>query len=165
MLMPSSINGIFDEAENRYLKPEELQIVGQYVDSIADRISAYRVLRDRELDLIQQAADQLQREMPSTEVTVLERAVKNGMLTLRHCAMAMLLDDPNFVQRLLPWLKDSIELYQAQGANTTFFGLMKQQLRISLSAQHMELLEPFFSLVEAVIPAQEEEMLTIAGIF
>jgi len=165
MLMQPCINGIFDEAENRYLKPEELQLIGQYVSSIADRISAYRALRARELDLIQQAADQLQREMPSTEVAVLERAIKNGMLTLRHCAMAMLLDDPNFVQRLLPWLKESVKLYQAQGADAAFFGLMKQQLRHFLSAQHMALLEPFFSLVEVVIPAQEEEMLTIAGIF
>lgn len=165
--MQSSIDGIFDEAENRYLKPEELQEIGQYVASIAERMSAYRALRDREIELIQQAADQLQLDMPGIETTVLERAVKNGMLTLRHCGMAMLLNDPNFVQtRLLNWLKDSIELHQVQGADAAFFGLIKQQLRLSLNAQQMALLEPFFNLVEAVIPAQEEEeMLTVAGIF
>lgn len=164
--MQSPIDGIFDEAENRYLKPEELQAIGQYVGSIAERMSAYRVLRDRELELIQQVADQLQLETPGIETTVLERAVKNGMLTLRHCGMAMLLDDPNFVQkRLLSWLKDSIELHQAHGADAAFFGLMKQQLRLSLNAQQIALLEPFLNLVETVIPAQEEEMLTVAGIF
>ncbi|BAU13260.1 hypothetical protein LEP3755_37990 [Leptolyngbya sp. NIES-3755] len=164
--MQSPIDGIFDEAENRYLKPEELQDIGQYVASIADRMSAYRVLRDRELDLIQQAADQLQLEMPGVETAVLERAVKNGMLALRHCGMAMLLNDPNVVQkRLLSWLKDSIELHQAQGADATFFGLIKQQLLLSLNAQQMALLEPFLAQVETVMPAQEEEMLTVAGIF
>ncbi|MBW4441079.1 MAG: hypothetical protein KME10_07575 [Plectolyngbya sp. WJT66-NPBG17] len=165
--MHSPIDGIFDEAENRYLKPEELQTVGHYVASIAERISAYRALRDQELELIQQAADQLQLEMPSIETAALERAIKNGMLTLRHCGMAMLLDDQNFVQqRLLNWLKDSIELHQTQSGEAAFFQLMKQQLRLSLNAQQVALLEPFFSLVETVIPAQEsEEMLTIAGIF
>ncbi|MBE9009805.1 phycobilisome protein [Pseudanabaenaceae cyanobacterium LEGE 13415] len=165
--MQSPIDGIFDEAENCYLKPEELQAIGHYVVSIAERMSAYRALRDRELELIQQAADQLELEMPGVETAVLERAIKNGMLTLRHCGMAMLLNDPNFVQkRLLNWLKDSIELHQAQGADAAFFGLMKQQLQQSLNAQQMALLEPFLTQVETVIPAQQkEEMLTIAGIF
>ncbi|GAP95496.1 hypothetical protein [Leptolyngbya sp. NIES-2104] len=165
--MQFSIDGIFDEAENRYLKPEELQEIGQYVASIAERMSAYRVLRDREIELIQQAADQFQLDMPGIETAVLERSVKNGMLTLRHCGIAMLLNDHNFVQkRLLNWLKDSIELHQTQSADAAFFGLIKQQLRLSLNAQQMALLEPFFNLVETVIPAQEEEeMLTVAGIF
>lgn len=164
--MQSPMNGIFDEAENRYLKPEELQLIGHYVGSITDRINAYRALRDRELDLIQRAADQLQFDLPNAELSVLERAIKNGMLILRHCGMAMLLNDPNFIQtRLLDWLKDSIELYQAQGADAAFFGLMKQQLNLSLTTQQMALLEPFLSQVEAIMPAQTEEMLTIAGIF
>ncbi len=164
--MHSPLDGIFDEAENRYLKPEELQTIGHYVASIAERMSAYRALRDRELEVIQQAADQVQLEMPSIETAELERTIKNGMLTLRHCGMAMLLDDPSFVQkRLLNWLKDSIELHQTQGADAAFFELMKQQLQLSLNAQQMALLEPFFNQVEAVMPTQEEEMLTVAGIF
>lgn len=165
--MQSPINGIFDEAEHRYLKPEELQAIGHYVGSITDRLNAYRALRDRELDLIQQAADQLQFDLPEAELSVLERAIKNGMLILRHCGMAMLLNDPNFLQsrRLLDWLKDSIELYQSQGADAAFFELIKQQLKLSLTAQQMALLEPFLNQVEAIMPAQPEEMLTVAGIF
>lgn len=165
--MQFPIDSIFDEAENRYLKPEELQSIEHYVASIAERTSAYRALRDRELDIIQQSAEQLQFEMPSVEDAALERAIKNGMLTLRHCGMAMLIEDADFVQkRLLGWLKDSIELHQAQRVDAAFFGLMKQQLRVSLNAQQMALLEPFFSLVETVIPVrEEEEMLTVVGIF
>ncbi|HTL89905.1 MAG TPA: hypothetical protein VL134_10925, partial [Leptolyngbya sp.] len=132
--MQFPIDGIFDEAENLYLKPEELQAVGQYVGSIAERTAAYRALRDQELNIMQQAAEQLQREMPSVEDAALERAIKNGMLVLRHCGMAMLIDDANLVQkRLLSWLKDSIELHQAQGVDAALFRLMKQQLRISLN--------------------------------
>lgn len=163
--MQSPIDGIFDEAENRYLKPEELQAIGQYVASIADRMSAYRALRDRELELIQQAADQLQLDLPGVETAALERTVRNGMLILRHCGMAMLLDDPDFVQkRLLSWLKDSIELHQANSADAAFFRLIQQQIRLSLNAQQIALLQPFLNQVETVIPAQEE-MLTVAGMF
>lgn len=165
--MQSPLDGIFDQAENCYLKPDELQHIGQYVASIAERMSAYRTLRDRELDLIQQAVDDLLLEMPGLESAAIERTVKNGMLTLRHCAMAMLLNDPNYLEhRLLSWLENSIELYRAQGTDAAFFRLLKQQLSFSLSVQQMALLNPFFSLVDPVIATQEEEeMLTIAGIF
>lgn len=159
------IEGIFDQAENAYLKPDELQQIGQYVASIADRISTYQAVRDRELDLIQQAADELCLDMPNLNVAVLERTVKNGMLALRHCAMAMLLNDADPMQtRLLSWLKNSIELHK-EGSDAAFFRLLKQQLSCSLNAQQMSLLEPFLNLVESVISTQEEEMLTVAGIF
>lgn len=164
--MQSSIEGIFDQAENCYLKPDELQQIGQYVTSIADRISTYRAVRDREIDLIQQAVDELQLEMPALEIAVLERTLKNGMLALRHCAMAMLINDSGYMQtRLLSWLESSIELHKAQGIDAAFFRLIKQQLRFSLNTQQMTLLEPFLSLVETVVSTQEEEMLTVAGIF
>ncbi|MCU0551338.1 MAG: hypothetical protein MUC48_18475 [Leptolyngbya sp. Prado105] len=165
-MMQSPFDSVFDEAENRYLQPEELKAIGQYVASISERMSAYRALRDHEIDLMQQAADQMQLEMPSIETIALERTVKNGMLALRHCAMAMLLNDADYVQkRLLSWLRDSIELHKDQGTDAVFFNLMKQQLRLSLNAQQMALLDPFLSLVDTVIQPQEEEMLTVAGIF
>ena len=165
--MQFPIDGIFDEAENRYLKPEELQAIGHYVASISERLSAYQAVRDRELEVLQAVADQLQLEMPGVGDAALERAIKNGMLTLRHCGMAMLVDDLNLVQkRLVGWLRDSIELHQAQGVDAAVLRLMKQQLCLSLNVQQMALLEPFFNLVETVISTQEEEeMLTVAGIF
>lgn len=165
-MMQSPLEGVFDEAENRYLKPEELQVIGQYVASISERMSAYRALRDHEIDLVQRAADELQLELPSIETTALERTIKYGMLILRQCAMGMLLNDAEYVQkRLLSWLKDAISLHQDQKINAVFFRLIQQQLRFSLNAQQVALLEPFLSLVDSVIPAQEEEMLTVAGIF
>ncbi|WNZ45709.1 hypothetical protein Q2T42_28375 [Leptolyngbya boryana CZ1] len=165
-MMQSPLEGVFDEADNRYLKPEELQAIGQYVASISERTSAYRALRDHEIDLVQRAADELQLELPSIETTALERTIKYGMLILRQCAMGMLLNDAEYVQkRLLNWLKDAISLHQDQKINAVFFRLIQQQLRFSLNAQQVALLEPFLSLVDPVIPAQEEEMLTVAGIF
>lgn len=164
--MQSPLEGVFDEAENRYLKPEELHAIGQYVASIAERMNAYRALRDHEIDLVQRAADELQLELPSIEILTLERTIKYGMLTLRQCAMGMLLNDAEYVQkRLLSWLKDAIALHNDQEINAVFFRLIQQQLRVSLNAHQVALLEPFLSLVDSVTPAQEEEMLTVAGIF
>lgn len=165
--MQFPLEGIFNQAENCYLKPDELQQIEQYVASISDRMSSYRAIRDREIDLMQQVADELCLEMPSLEIMILERTIKNGMLVLRHCAMAMLLNDATYLRtRLLSWLTSSIELHKSQTTEAACFRLMRQQLRCSLNAQQMALLEPFLSLVETIVSIQEnEEMLTVAGIF
>jgi Phycobilisome protein len=106
--MPSPIEIVFDEAENRYLKTEELRSLGQYVVSLPERVSIYRILRDQELTLMQQVADQLHIQQPDTHPDHLERSIKHGILILRYCAMGMLLADEGFVQsRLLNWLSDA----------------------------------------------------------
>lgn len=167
--MQFPIAGIFDEAENRYLQPEELRHIGQYVSSLPARMSAYRAVRDQEVAVMQQVANQLEMELPDVATATLERSIKNAMLSLRYCALAMLLNDENVVQkRLLNWLSESIQLHDTAAIDTVLFQRLKQQLRLALNAQQMATFEPFLNLVEAIIPAQEqeeEELLTVAGIF
>lgn len=159
------IDGIFDEAENRYLKPEELRDLGQYVSSLTARMSTYRAVRDHEVAMVQKVADQLELEMPGVAIATVERSIKNAMLSLRYCAMAMLSQNESLVEKqLLPWLKESVQLHNTAEVDAVVFSLLKQQLRLSLNAQQMAMFEPFLALVE-VTPALEEDLLTIAGMF
>lgn len=68
--MPPQLEAIFDDAESRYLKPNELQLLSQYVDSLPVRLSAYRTLRDRELEVMQLVADQLQAQLPNEKLRI-----------------------------------------------------------------------------------------------
>lgn len=166
--MPLPFNTLFDEAENRYLKPEELREIGKYIVSLPERVATYRALRDQELHILQQVADQLQLEGLDAKTVDLERSLKTAILSLRYCAMGMLLDDEEFVQtRLLSWLGDAIALHQSQAIDAVLFRLLTQQLDQTLTTQQMIAFQPFWNLVRAVVPAAaaEEEMLTVAGIF
>ncbi|MBD2056351.1 hypothetical protein H6F88_10015 [Oculatella sp. FACHB-28] len=147
--MHPQLETIFDEAENRYLKPEELSLLGEYVDSLPERLEAYRNLRDRELKIMQSVADQLQLELPQQKVEMLERSIKNALLLLRYCAMGMLLNDETFVkERLLGWLSQTIQVYDTRSIDAVLYRLLNQRLKQALNPRHLTLLSPMLLLAQ-----------------
>lgn len=150
--MHPQIESLFDTAETRYLQPDELNVISQYVDSLPQRLDAYRTLRDRELEVMQRVADLLQAQMPNETVENLERSIKNALLTLRYCAMAMLLNDESFVkERLLGWLSDTTKIYNSQTIDRALYQLLNQQLAQALDAQAMRFLQPMLVLAQTIL--------------
>ncbi|MBW4654047.1 MAG: hypothetical protein KME20_13575 [Kaiparowitsia implicata GSE-PSE-MK54-09C] len=163
--MHPKIEAVFDDAENRYLKPEELGVLTQYVDTLPGRLTTYRALRDRELEIMQPVADQLVSELPGEAVATLERCIKNAILVLRSCALGMLLEDEALVQqRLEGWLSQSAQAYSSTAIDTVLYRLLEQQLSQVLGSQQMALFHPMFSLAQRLLTVEEEEPLTAATI-
>lgn len=156
--MDSQLEAIFDDAESRYLKQEELELLSQYVDSLPIRLNAYRTLRDRELEIMQPVADQLQAQLPNEKIENLERALKTALLTLRYCAMGLLLNDQAFVRdRLISWLGGTMRLYNIRSINTVLYRLVQQHLSQVLSPQELNLLTPYLTLAETLMHEQSLE--------
>ena len=154
--MHPQIESIFDEAENRYLKPEELSFLGQYVDSLPERLGTYRLIRDHELEIMQAVADQLQVEMPDEKVEHLERSIKNALLMLRCCAMGMLLNDEVLVrERLINWLGQTMKIYNTQALDSTLYRLLDQQLNQVLNPKQMMLINAMLTLAQDALLGQE----------
>ncbi|UBF26573.1 hypothetical protein K9N68_00735 [Kovacikia minuta CCNUW1] len=161
--MHPQIEAILDKAENHYLSPEELGIINQYVESLPARLEAYRSLRDRELEIMQQVANQLQATMPQEKIENLERSLKNGLLLLRYCAMGMLLNDESFVQeRLLGWLSATLGFYNIQTIDTTLYRLLNQQLAQTISPIHVSLLNPMLTKAQNTLQ-QSTAVPTLVG--
>lgn len=161
--MHPQLNAILDEAENRYLKPEELAVLSQYVNSLPERLATYRTLREREIDLMQQVANQLQQEMPHAESEQLERCIKHALLTLRCCSMAMLMNDESLVNgHLTSWLSEMVKVYQTQAIDAAILRLLRQQLNQTLNPQQMAFLNPMLSLAHNIISGDQDENLTAA---
>jgi len=147
--MPSPIETIFDEAETRYLNSEELGLINQYVDSLPVRLETYRAMRDRELEIMQAVADQLQAAMPHETTENLERSIKNALLVVRYCAMGLLLNDASFVQdRLLNWLTDTMTTYNTQAIDVALHRLLNQRLVQTFTPSQINLLSPFLKMVQ-----------------
>jgi len=163
--MHPQLEAVFDEAENRYLKPEELGVLSQYVSSLPERLEAYRTLRDRELDIMQKVADSLVAALPNEPQARLERSIRNALLVLRYCAMGMLLEDNSFVQnRLQGWLKETIQAYEAPHIETQLYGFLDKQLAASLSEQQVALIQPLLALAQNTILGNQEEPLTASAL-
>jgi hypothetical protein len=161
--MHLQIQEIFDNAENRYLKPEELTVITQYVDSLPERLELYRSLRDREIEIMQWVVDQLQAEMPQEPPEIIERSVKNALLMLRYCGMGMLLDDETLVQeRFLNWVSQGIKVYNTEKIDTCLYQLLNQRLQTVLGAQQMKFLSPLLITAQtALLPTEPTNGLAI----
>lgn len=152
--MNSNIETLLDAAEDRYLKPEELTALGQYVTSLSDRLAVYRTLRDQEVQIMQPVADQLQAQYAQEPTEKLERCIKNALLVLRYCAMAMLLDDENFVcDRISGWLTEVTHAYNTQAIDQQLYRLLEATLTQTLSANQVALLKPHLQAAQSVLTA------------
>lgn len=155
--MHPQIEAIFDDAETRYLKPEELRFVTQYVESLPQRLDIYRNLRDQELEVMQWVADQLQAQLPQEEQELLERSLKNALLMLRYCSMGMLLNDEVFVrERFLNWVSQSAKIYNTETIDKHLYRLLNQQLSRVLGSKQMNVLSPMLTMAQTALLPQPE---------
>lgn len=156
--MHPQIEDIFDNAENRYLKPEELRCISQYVESLPERLEVYRNLRDQEIEIMQWVADQLQTQMPQTAIEILERSIKNALLMLRYCSMGMLLNDEEFVKnRLLDWVSPSITVFDTEKIDKALYRLLNQRLEQVLGKQQMRWLSPILAMAQDALLSSKPE--------
>lgn len=151
--MNSSLESVFGDAENRYLKPEELRLLSQYVGSLPERLHLYRTLRDRELEIMQWVADQLQLALPQEKPEQLERSLKSAILMLRYCAMGMLMNDDRIVRdRYVSWFSDLSRAYGLEAIDAILHDLLNQRLNQLLGSKAMTLLGPLLLLAEGGAP-------------
>jgi hypothetical protein len=150
--MNPTLEALFDEPEKRYLQPDELNVLSQYVSSMPERIKVYRQLRDDEVQTMQPVADQLQQRFTQVPEDSLKRSIQHGLLVLRYAAMAMLMDDPSFVtKRLQSWLPDMVAAYDTLAVDETLHQLLAQRLSSSLTAQQFALLSPALTVAKQLL--------------
>lgn len=145
--MQPEIKTLLYEAEDHYLKPEEIESFQHYASSFAQRLETYELLRDAELAIFQPVADQLLEAFPQKQQEI-ELALKHWLSVLRYCAMAMLMNNPEFLQRrLLEWLVDLVQVHQMQAIEIELYQLLQAQLQEQLSDQNL-VIQPFLAQAE-----------------
>lgn len=153
--MHAQIESIFDDAENRYLKPDELEILNQYVDSLPNRLDTYRYLRDQEVAIMQPVANQLEAQFPQAGTETLERSIKTALLIMRYCAMAMLLNDETFVTtRLSGWFAQPIKIYDTERIDEALYQLLDRRLSDILTPSQLTLIRPHLALAQETLLSQ-----------
>lgn len=150
--MHPEIEALLDHAETRFLKNEELAIFKRYAATLAQRLKVYEFLRDKEVAIFQPIANQLQETFPQEKQENLERSLTHWLLALRHCAMAMLLNDSVFLkERLLDWLSGIVQAHQSQEIEATILKLLQARLKELLSEQALAILQPFLDQASTIL--------------
>ncbi|MCT7950638.1 phycobilisome protein [Ancylothrix sp. C2] len=144
--MHPKIETLIEEAETRYLKPEEIEAFKQYAINIAQSLKTYEFLRENEVKIFQPIADQLVAAFPQVPQETLERSLKHWVLVLRYSAMAMLTNDAQYLEtNLLDWLKGLVQTHQSMEIETKLYQLLQNQLKTLMAPPALALLQPFLS--------------------
>jgi Phycobilisome protein len=150
--MHPEIEALLDQAENRFLKAEELMAFKRQVATLAQRLKIYEFLREKETSIFQPVANKLQEAFPDEKQETLERSLKHWLLVLRYCSMAMLLNDRAFLeQRLLDWLSGIVEAHQTQKIEATICSLLQTRLKELLSEQARAIVQPFLDQAQSIL--------------
>lgn len=150
--MTQAIDQLLIEAEGRYLSPEALQQLKDYVKGWPERRLAYQTLRSQEKILVKATVQEMTQEVPDLSAQVLDLCQRDLVLVLRHSAMAMLIQDEDLLQeRLIDWLEDRVRLYDLQDTYTTLYRLLQQTLKLHLSPQDLDLIRPYITQAQVAL--------------
>ncbi len=150
--MSTKIQEMIDKAQDRYLGADELGLLEDYVQSLPERLSLYRMIRDREVELLQNVADRVPQELPNVQDTDVEAAIKDLILVLRYAAMAMLMNDESFLkERLLKWLGELAGMRDLRRLNEAMYKILQQVLKEHLSPTQVGLIQPLITMAQVAV--------------
>lgn len=160
--MQSDFEDFFHRSEHHYLQKAEILLFRQHIEILRQRLATYEALRNKETEIFQAVADQLEVDYPTESSQQLGKALNHWICVMRYCAMAMLLNNPEFLQhRLLEWLTDIVKVHQMHTIEQTLYKILHAQLTCVLPPRQNELIKPFLqqaqqTLLSETVPTKAE---------
>lgn len=154
--MHSDFENFLQDAEDHYLQPGEIAQFKQHISAMEQRLDTYEVLRNKELNIWQPVAEKFQALYPAESSQRQQKALEHWIAALRYSAMAMLLNNPTFLQRrLLEWLTDIVQAHQLNDLELQLSQLLESHLKDCLSESQWALIEPYFAQAQQILVGTE----------
>jgi hypothetical protein len=148
--MQTDFESLFHEAEHHYLENNEIGLFRRHIQTMKERLGVYEKLREQEIPIFQAVADRLEAEFPKENPRLLERALKHWLAAVRYAAMAMLLNNPEYLRhRLLEWLTEQIQAYEMVEMEKTLYKFLDQEMLQNLEVEEYRLIQPFLEECQA----------------
>jgi hypothetical protein len=144
---------LLQKTEDRFLNPDEIAELRNFVAGMPTRLQIYKKLRDREVPILQAVADQVDRELPNADPKDVEKSISSLMLVLRYCAMALLMnnDEAFLKQRILRWLEQVSTAYNLRRINEVIFRYLNQLISQEFSPAELGLLQPLITTAQVTL--------------
>ncbi|MEO0375923.1 MAG: phycobilisome protein [Cyanobacteria bacterium P01_A01_bin.17] len=150
--MHSDFQRFLQDAEDHYLTNAEITDFKQHVSALEQRLQTYELLRDKEQEIWQPIADQLEATCPNDNAHRQEKALQHWISALRYGAMAMLSNNPEFLRhRLLEWLTDAVQAHQLADLEYQLSQLLEARLKEVLSAHQWTLIQPYLTQTQQIL--------------
>jgi hypothetical protein len=153
--MHLEIEDFLYRSEEKYLNAEEILSFKEAISSWQLRLICYEYLREREIAIFQIIADRLVKAFPQEKEIVLEKALKHWISVGRYAAMAMLLNNPEFLKRrLLEWLGPIVQAANLNLIESTICDFLLSRLQEEMEPIHFSLIEPFLEEAKTLLIAE-----------
>ncbi len=161
--MQSDIEALVHRAEEDYLKQPDVELFRQHAASMQKRLETYECLRDREVAIFQPIINQLIKTYSQENPQLLEKVLKHWVSILRYCAMAMLVNNPEYLEyRILEWLSDIVKAHQMESLESALYELLLSRLSEVLTQEQLTLLQPFLEQAREALLGTPE-LITVGG--
>lgn len=161
--MQKNFEHFFYEAEDHYLNPQEMIAFKQQVSQLKERLVLYKELRNQEIVIFQLVADKLVEKFADEPPQRLKKALTHWISVMRYSAMAMLLNNSDYLRhRLLEWLTDMIHAQEMVAIETYLFQCLQEKLGKSFSSDELELLMPFLMQAQTMLLESNKKIETVS---
>ncbi|HNN97512.1 MAG TPA: hypothetical protein PKI03_34830 [Pseudomonadota bacterium] len=158
--MNRQILEMFGSAEGRYLTASEQSTLRDYAQGLEARLAAMSEISSKETTIVEQTVREIFRAYPDMEKTfknAMQTCIRDETLVLRYTAMAMLRNDPQYLNdSLLTWLST---ILRGVGFAPHFIEDTYKTLALvagrELSPATAKLLHPFVLQCAAVLSGRE----------
>ena len=136
-------------AEEQYLQSNELDDYRGYLAQLSEKVKVYEIIREQEIFLFKILADELPEQYPEERSQVLCEAISQWSLVLKYCCMAMILDNPEYLEsRIDHWLRELILLREEPQMDNMLYTVLVEILPEVLLDEQVALIQPFLEQVK-----------------
>lgn len=136
------------DADGRYLSPEELRSLEQYVNSYAMRLETYQKLSQNSDAIVLSALKKFARVHPEIIQQSGKRCQYDMGEVLRYIALSILRDDEFlFLEKVMFWLDTVLRAHRKQAACSKAYQYLQEAIEESLSPSNCDLIRPYINIV------------------
>lgn len=150
--MITDIESLIYQAEAEHLTSQDLGIFKSQILYLEERLQVYEQIRAQETAIFQHVANQLLHNFPQQPEDRIKRALKHWLLVTRCCAMAMLSNDPLYLeQRILEWLPEQIAAHQMQELEQNLANYLLIRCKKVLGAESFAIIKPYLEKSKTIL--------------
>lgn len=163
--MLSQCESLVQSTDSRYATDDELIFLLHYRKSYAKRLSLYKKIAHLEQSIVEATYQQIQKKVPqilrNRKQDISRKWKQDALRTIRYCAMAVLLDDPdNFREKYLLWFQTIMDAFNSRQSCDVTYSIMKEVVKEQFTPEELEMLIPMLQLVQETLGNNEGTQFT-----
>lgn len=149
--MITLLENLIERSDGAYFEAKDLDLLEQGLQSWGDRRKTYQIIQDKEMAIVEKTLTRFQQEnetlLRTAPESIFKKCQGDLISVLRHCAMAMLLQDEELLKdRFLYWMQNIMRALRNQKFNVHIYKILQDVIQEELPEQYANLMMPYLQI-------------------